>query len=282
MARRDLSFSSSFSNNVLIIMDGLADGEYQTAAHLRDHVLDMSTDRPGYCRYHRVGSADEILGLLDELPSQCANGLRPIIHIEAHGDKEKGLYLRQSGEFIPWGELLKRFLAINKASDNNLGVVMASCYGLLAIMTMKINQPVPFYFLIGTQTEIAAGDLEESMKGFYLEINRTGSLDEATKKLDSQFRQLHCEKFFYETFAKYMKRNCVGAGKRKRIEDVITAALNTGAVQNNRATLRALRKNAKVYFKSEESSFNKIADRFLHGRRSVEYTQFEQFVKGIA
>jgi hypothetical protein len=280
MARGALEFSSHFSNNALVIVDALGESDLQTAIHLRDEIYDeTSASRPGYCHYLKVESASQFLAAIEQVNEQTKDGLRPILHIEAHGDEHLGIQVAASGEMVPWSQLLPKLQEINKNSKNNLGVVMAACFGLYAIKPLQIEEPCPFYFLVGSDERVPAGYIDDAMRLFYLELNRSNSLDDAMMKVDVNFKQFHAEIFFYTTFAKYMKRACMGAGAQKRVERLLTEAVEGGAV-TNRATLRALRKRAKTFVRSQEQVFNKYSSKFLHGRKSVTYEEFLRFVRG--
>lgn len=178
MARGALSFSSSFSNNQVIIVDALGESDLQTAVHLREEILDVTTEnRPGYCQYFKVESAPQFLSVLDDINEQVKLGIRPILHIEAHGDEHEGIQIAASGEAISWPILLTKLREINKNSKNNLGVVMAACFGLYAIKPLRIEEPCPFYFLIGSDAPVPAGYIDDAMKLFYIELNRSNSLE---------------------------------------------------------------------------------------------------------
>lgn len=280
MTREPLTFTSRFKNNALVIIDALGDTDLQTAIHLRDAIDDAtSVSRPTYCNYFKVRSSAELFTILDDLTDRSKAGLLPILHIEAHGDKERGLEISTTGEMVHWDSLLPSLQAINKASRNNLGVVLAACFGLYAIKPLNIEEPCPFYFLIGPDEPVSAGDIDDMMKHFYLELGRTNSLDKAMKKVDTQFKQFHAEKFFYITFAKYMKRACIGTGAQRRVEHLVTMAAEGGAI-SNRASLRVIRKNARTFVRSQEHVFNRRAALFLHGRRSVSFVELQSFVRG--
>jgi len=238
----------------------------------------MSANRPGYCRYIKVESSSEFFEVLEQINEQTKEGLRPILHFEAHGDKDLGLQIAVTGENISWSSLLIMPQKINKNTKNNLGVVMAACFGLNAIKPLQILQPCPFYFLIGADEPVEAGYIDEVMKLFYLELNQKKSLDCAMNKIDPQFEQFHVEKFFLVTFAKYMKNYCMGAGAKQRVENLLTGVVEKGIV-HNRVTLRIMRKNAKIFLRSPKRAFNEYSSRFLHGRKSITFEDFQQFVR---
>jgi len=283
MTSGPLTFQSRFANNALVIIDALAETDLQSARRLADDVMAMaaSTNRPGYCHYFRVSSAAEFNQLLRDLLEQCNQGLRPILHIESHGDKDDGIQIGATGEMVSWPTIEAILREINKAAKNNLGVVLAACFGLHAITPIKIDRPCPFYFLIGPDKPVEAGFIDAAMPEFYREMLGTGSLDKAMAKVNIEFKQFHSEKFFHVSFAKYFKNACMGAGGARRVERLVTDAVNGGVVAN-RAHMRAVRKTAKSFVRSQEHVFNRRASIFLHGRRSVTFEEFQRFVRGQA
>ena len=278
MSQNHLSFRSHFSNNTLIIVDTLGVSDLQTATHLRDSLLDSGIPKD-YCRYFKINEPEELLTLLEEIREQCTHGLRPIIHVEAHGNKTEGIQVSTEGKYVPWEQLLPKFREINKESKNNLGVVMAACYGLYAIKPLSIKDgPCPFYFLIGPDELVNDNYIHTTMKLFYLELNRSNSLDAAMELVSDKFKQFHAEKFFYVSFAKYVKNACLGSGGKKRVERLLSKLTEDGKIAN-RENLRAARKRLKAAVKSPENAFNRHSEQFLHGRNSVTYEDFREFVK---
>ena len=142
MTRGPLAFQSKFTNNALVVIDALSDSDLQSARRLADDVGAMAAaeGRAGYCRYFKVRSAAELEGLLQEVHAQCHQGLRPILHVESHGDKLAGIEIGATGEMVPWSAIEVHFRAINKTTKNNLGVVIAACFGLHAITPLKIGE----------------------------------------------------------------------------------------------------------------------------------------------
>ena len=280
MARDTLSFISHFSNNALFIIDALGESDSQTAIHLNNTVRDATSEsRPGYCHYVKVECASQFVDVLQRVNDKTKEGLRPILHIEAHGDMNLGMKIAASEEMISWAQLMPQLQEINKNSKNNLGVVMATCFGFYAIKPLRIEEPCPFYFLIGADEPVPVGYIDTEVSRFYLELIRSNSLDVAMEKIEDKFRQFHAEKFFYTTFGRYMSSACMGRGAQRRVERLLTMVVEGGAI-TNRASLRTLRKLAKALVRSSERAFDKYSSRFLHGRKSVTYEEFRQFVRG--
>ncbi len=276
------SFNSRFANNAVFVIDLLSPADLQTARRLSEDLdpLKMSDGSP-YCHYRKVGSVADLRALLTWIESQCHLGLRPIIHFEAHGSQNDGLHVGASSEWISWAEVSEHLLSINTITRNNLGVVMASCFGFYAISSITIKRPTPFYFLIGSTTEVSAGYIQDNMVKFYRELFDERALDDAMTKVESQFQQFHSEKFFCISFGKYLKQKCAGSGASRRVENMISTVFASG-VPRSREKLRALRRSAKTFVKSSErqkDAFYKVARYFLHGKVPMDFDAFERFVK---
>jgi len=278
-------FTSQFSNNAVIILDALSDTDLQTARRLSDDLLCLTlSDGTPYCRYVRIESADELLDALETIRHECERNLKPIIHFEAHGSKEEGLQIGASGEYVSWQEISDQLVKINSITKNNLGIVMAACFGLYAISPIKLTSKAPFYFLIGASNDVSAGYIDEAMCRFYRKLFDLRSLDDAMTEVDNEFKQFHSERFFCVSFGKYIRRACMGRGAANRVERLVSKVFDSGTPRN-RENLRKIRRSAKTFVKSSQrqhDAFARLARNFLHGRVSMSFEDFENFVKGSA
>lgn len=277
-----LAVETRFENNSIFVLDFLSSTDLQTARRLAEDLSDlaMGVGAP-YCRYVKVSGAEHLFGVLDAIRADCENGLRPIIHFEAHGDRDGGLEIADAGEFVIWADLVGWLLRINTASKNNLGVVMAACFGLYAISPISLRNPTPFFFLVGSDHTVSAGYIDERMRLFYQALFRDQSLDRAMQEVQSRFKQFHAEKFFCSAFAGYIRRKCMGRGASQRIEAMVSQAIVDG-IPRSRHNLRMLRVSARKFVKSESwqrSAFNRLSRHFLHGKVSLRYEDVERFVR---
>jgi len=186
-----------------------------------------------------------------------------------------------SGEVISWIEVSEHLLRVNTITENNLGIVMAACFGFYAISSITIRKPAPFYFLIGSTDEVSAGYIQDNMVKFYRSLFDQRSLDDAMTQVEQQFQQFHSERFFCIGFGKYLKQKCAGAGALRRVEGMISSVFASG-VPRSRENLRALRRSAKNFVKSSDrqrDAFYKVARFFLHGKVPMDFDAFERFVK---
>lgn len=274
----DLVFVSSFSNNVLVIIDGLGDDDQQNGRWLEETVNDFSNrlHRPGYCTRFRVYDTKELYAVLKKIETDCKTGVtKPVLHFECHGDPEKGLLLARSGEYVGWQTLLRLISGINAASRNNTGLVLASCHGFEIAKLVRINQPCPFHFVLGPDIAVTAGELKGEMTAFYKMIMATNDLNAAIGELEPQYKRFLCTEWFYREFAIFVIKNFSGKAKSAMAEDILD---NLVAMGGNRR-LKDLRKRVKEHIKTPATAFRDASKMFLHNKQPVSYDQFEAFVK---
>lgn len=275
----DFVFESRFSNNAVVVLDALRSSDMQTARRLEEELSQLKNeDGTAYCRIIKTTNKQSFISALHSIGVECQRGLKPILHIEAHGDKVTGLEIGDGQEIITWQELEDELAKINKYTGNNLGVVLATCWGLYALSPLKIANPSPYYFLVGPDRIVSAGYINDQMQEFYKVLFVSSSLDAAMGKVAQEFKQYHSEQFFHRVFATYLRKACMGKGAARRVERLLSGAIKGGA-PNNRETRRRIRKSAKDFVKPSKESFARRAHHFLHGKVSVTYESLFQFVK---
>ncbi len=274
----DLTFISSFTNNALVILDGLGDDDQQNGRWLEETVNDLSArlQRPGYCIRHRVYDTKELYAVLKMVETACKTGVtKPVLHFECHGDAEKGLFLTRSGEYVGWQTLLHLVSGVNAASRNNTGLVLASCHGFEISKLVRINQPCPFHFVLGPDTAVTAGELKVEMTAFYRMIMATNDLNAAMGELDEQYKRFLCTEWFYREFAIFVIKNFSGKAKSAMTETILNDLI---AIRGN-GRLKDLRKKVKDHIRTPAIAFRDTSKMFLHNKQPVSYAQFEAFVK---
>lgn len=278
---RALIFDSKFLNNAVFILDGLKSSDYQTATHLHDELLDLALkNQAPYCQKRVTRSRIDLFAALDEIRDLCREGVKPIIHIEAHGipdAPDSGIVFGDDEEFVTWDELARRLGEINRITKNNTGVVMAACFGLYAITPITIYKPAPFYFLIGNDQLIEARAIDECMKKFYRVLFETDSLAAAMNQIEKRFKQFHVEKFLCIALGRYIKKFSMGRGADERIERYVSKRVEQGVV-TNRESLRNARKEAKAMVRDRKGLFVRYARIFMHNRYAITFEQLMAFV----
>ncbi len=192
----------TFSNNATIILDCLASGDLQTARRLYEDVMHLD----GGINYRKIDSVDTLRKSLARIKLDCGNGMLPIIHIEAHGDSTKGIQVGDKKDIFSWKELVDSLREINIVTKNNTVVILAACEGFYAILQVKIFQPTPFAFLIGSQDKVSAGDLDKHMIKFYSTLVKTGSAADAMNEIPDWMQLFHSEQFFLLAIGRHFKQ----------------------------------------------------------------------------
>jgi len=266
-----LEVDYSFQNNATIILDCLASTDLQTARRLHEDLIHLD----GGINYRKIDSVETLFKVFERLKQDCKSGMLPIIHIEAHGDSNQGIQVGDNKEMFAWNALVGELRIINILTKNNTGVILAACKGLHAILQVSIFQPTPFAFLIGSQDNVRAGDFDKYTRVFYETLVKSGSVATAINILPENMQLFHSEKFFLIAIGKHFKQYM---GKRFLIntEKMVTKVRKI----HNKHDLRVIRSTLKADLKPSKARFIEHTNRFLHGRVTVTYEDFMDFLRG--
>jgi hypothetical protein len=219
---------------------------------------------------------------IDTLEAHASRGLRPILHLDMHGNLEHGLQLGKSEEFIAWNAFVEMMRRINIASGGNLLVVLTACHGIRAIMPVSLKDATPFFALIAPKEEIRIWQIEEGVYPFYKSLIEEESLDGSLAHLGNQFQYFHSEKMLVVSLARYIRQHCVGRGGRERRERLLTDLFLNSTIQNNRYNRRKYRKEIKAFLTPSQELLDKYAEQFLLGRKcSVTMADIERELRDL-
>jgi hypothetical protein len=266
----DFRFTSSFKNNAVIIIDGLRKDDMQTGLNIYNELRDFKNLERAVAviERHAIDDVAELTKLLEQIRERAKEGLRPILHFECHGNARTGLEIGEARENLAWSALEPFLRAINVVAECNLGVMMAVCSGLHAIMPIKINRMTPFYLLVGSEDELLQEQIRSEMRAFYRELWTSGNLDRALGQVPS-CKTYHAEKMLAVALGKFFRQACMGAGAEERIEMLVTTVKWQLGGFRNREQMRLVRRGARKTVKSDmsEETFNSFARTFLGVRR---------------
>lgn len=191
------------------------------------------------------------------------NGMRPMIVIDMHGNKDKGVRIAKTSEFVPWRVLSNCLRGLNIATKNNLVVISHACFGLHAISPISINEAAPFYVLLAPEKEVKVGFLEDNCVNFFKELVNTGIIDVAYNKwLKEKFEYFHCEEMLFISMAKYIDDGCKGKTAKERRERLLSEAVDQGLVKN----LADARRTIKKGLNPTQKLLDKYSNAFLLDR----------------
>jgi hypothetical protein len=276
LTKNGLSFISKFDNNSILILDGTHPDEMQTGRAVFDLLRDLQSDESKFdCRRFEVKDKEALFSQLAQLQAEAAFGLRPIIHLEMHGNHQ-GMIVGQNRDQVLWEELIPKLREINIASKYNLGIVMSGCCGLYAIRPITIHLASPFQFLLGTQRTVNAGPLNDALKVFYAGLVETSDIIAAMNGVPEEFKPFLAEKMAAISYAKYLKNDLAGPGRVARV------ARHTSIVSHlahNRAQRRGLRKKALEFARPRKAHFDKFIKTFLPRGCGFSFQDLLLFVK---
>lgn len=273
-----MNVSVEFFNSSIYIIDGLKDEDLNTAKRLFEDIEGYKNySSTPIVSYHEVTSREEFFELLRKITDDCRAGALPILHFEFHGHDKNGIYIGNSEENISWALLVKELREINIITRNNTGVVMAGCFGFYAILEAGALKPTPFYFLIGSQDRLSAGEIDDNMGRFYKKLFEGDSLSEAMKMVSPKFQQFLAEQEFVKAIIQYFRNQCMGKGKAERVERVVTEWVRRNP-SHNRNEFKRFRSEIKRFLKPSATEFHRLAKVFLHDRYSVKAQDVLSFI----
>jgi hypothetical protein len=143
------------------------DPQYQkTGRLLHDWLQDR---RPGWSAYVPCKSKADVLAAIERATVRAQQSrIRPLLHLEAHGDKF-GLSPNELGptEVLTWEELADPLQQLNLVAACNLVVLVAACTGFAGIKAFFRGPRAPAVVLVGPTDRIVEGDLLRGTKEFY-------------------------------------------------------------------------------------------------------------------
>ena len=150
-------------------------------------------------------------------------------------------------------------------------------------MEISIRNPAPFFALIAPENIVTFGFVERRTVPFYEKIFKGLDVVSAHKQyLAPSFSLFLCEKMFLVSFTKYVRNYCMGKGREKRIEDLVTQAV-AGGLPNTPQNRRMARRMAKQSIKPDQALLDRYAQTFLIGKKlDVSIEQIINLAQGRA
>lgn len=263
---QDFQITSHFYNNAIFIIDALSPDDSPTGEVIY-HALQLMVQ---VSQHHRptvkricVTTPDQMLDALESIRWQCKfSGIKPLVHIESHGDDIQGI--KVGTHMMSWKTLERALGKINKACRGDLAVIMGACFGLYAISGISIKKASPFYFLAGPDKPIGSAAVRQETLQFYQALLASGDLQQAVAKLTSM-QAFYAEKLLARALAQFYRQACLGSKGRDRVERYISEFSQARGGFANRAQLRAVRQKAKAHVRrgSHQETFNRFTTRFL-------------------
>lgn len=261
-----MEWTSTFANNSIFVLSASRTGEVGVARRLVEDLEQIRIATHAVrIEHHNIATQRELVSCLQYIARAAKKGVRPILHLDMHGDDRRGLEIPASREFATWRDVNSWLQKINISSKNNLCVVVAACFGLNLVAPISVIQPAPFYCLIASRYSFDLGYFEQNMIPFYRVLLQQGSLQNAIQEIDEHFELFHCEKILAITLARYIKTACKGSALKGRTEGLISEALAAG-IPRSKQSLKLLRQFFRANLQPSDALVRRYAERFLIGK----------------
>ncbi|WP_116811623.1 hypothetical protein [Steroidobacter cummioxidans] len=253
----------------ICVIESQHDGELRIGRKLVDGALFVATlKRPELkVEYRNPRSKEELFRVLDLIENEAREqGIYPMLHFECHGCPD-GLELG-NGDLVGWDSLRDILISINRACRSNLVIAVAACDGAHLIKAATRLERAPFWALIGTEGAIAAGALMDDFDAFYTTLFESLDGDAALAALNRgirgdsrRYKFLTAAGLFVRAYRRYHERYCIGKGRRARIEDLVSQAMERQTIR--RMGIGAVRKLVKQQLSQEEMYFEAKKRKFF-------------------
>lgn len=266
-----LTISETLQTNAIVWIHSLPEGEMGPTRRILEDLDGLAGPRGLPVVQYKVGNSTEFIKIFDELTVNAEQGLRPILHVDAHGTENDGLLLSPSGERIEWSDIIEYLRILNVATNNNLTCVFALCFGLHLYKQVSLKEPVPAYFFVAPPSEINVGFLEDNTLAFYREVNHTSNVTDAfNKTLAMEMESIHCQGLFLQSLLRYIRKYCTRKQRQERQELIVTTVLEReGIVNPTSPQLRRIRQYVRQCLKPGQHLIDQFEPSFLLGRSAA-------------
>jgi hypothetical protein len=138
--------------------------------------------------------------------------MKPVLHLEAHGDADGDGLAGPDGnggrELLRWDELTDPLQRLNLATNCNLVVVVAACTGFAAIQAFYRGPRAPAVALVGPDAPVTSSNLLWATKEFYRRwTDGSANLDHIAKSASHEVAPVVfvCEPFAILAYEAMMK-----------------------------------------------------------------------------
>jgi hypothetical protein len=221
--------------NTVAILDAIPAGEANTARRLREQLRDIAEYHVDglHVRHYRVETPDDLKAALSILQADAVNrDVKPWIHLEGHGLQDESGFLTANGNIFSWQALKTDIAPVNTATNLNVVLVLATCYGGSFVRVIDTTDRAPILGLVGPMFELTAHDMEVDFGAFYQELFLGESLATAVEKLTARggqnlYYRETAESFFFAAWANYKKNYCSKQALHKRARKLYRRAKGT-------------------------------------------------------
>ena len=219
-----------FEFNKIYVIESLQD-ERQTGKELYDDII----NRRSYyhsaldTEYVQVPSLEDwsftIKRIIQEVKD---NRVIPILHLELHGSSNHDGLVLAKGDLIPWSDFVLDMRRINIETQNNLFITMGVCFGMEILYHTSLEEPSPFWGIIGSLYALQNDDIYIRYYEFYDEFLQsfdiTRSLQclfKANPNRPQEYSFVNSPELFRMIYRDYLSTKFTSDAIKKRIGDTI-------------------------------------------------------------
>ena len=263
-----LSIAEPIQINAVVWIGSLAENERGPSRRMVDDLQDLAQAGGHPVFEHAVENREDLFKVLDQLAEDAKQGLRPILHFDTHGNSDAGIYLKPSGEWASWPELMDRLRAVNIATGNNLVVVFALCHGLHLYKYAELKKAAPAYLFAAAQKAVTVGFLLDEVPEFYRQVHAAGAfLEPFDATLGKEMTLINCQGLFLKALAHYVKTYARGDVLKDRIARIVQDKLrHQGIAAPTAEQLAEATAQVRAGLEPSEKLIGVFAPLFLIGR----------------
>lgn len=200
--------------------------------------------------------------------------VKPILHLEMHGDSGNCGYVLKNNDILYWKKLFLDFQDINMASGNYLMITLGICRGLNIVQLLKIYDRSPFLIAVGSFFDLLNTDIVYRYSAFYERFLEDYDINESMKALynanrineayKDRYYCLNTVELFKRVYKSYLLVKCSPEGIKKRMEESYPIFLKDKNLLDNRKSKRYFSNHFKSSLKkTKEAEYHKAANKFL-------------------
>jgi hypothetical protein len=267
--------------------------EFQSGVHLFNELKGMDTrhvsDVP--VELSLCGYAKEFVEVVEKLIKEDSLGSIPLLHIECHGIKEKGLEFSNGSE-LPWADVAELLTRLNRACNFNLFALFSACFGAYFLGEMHATRVMPCYAIVAPTEEADPSELLRGFRKFYsvllseLDAGKATSAIERENLQNGRWFGQTAELWFERVLLGYVETHCTCREMKRRPMEMYHLSKDNGygkTVGQIRRQLTSYNKDnlLRIYFEKhfDTIKFPKNINRFSAARDRLDVALQELWAK---
>ena len=257
---------TGFVAHGFVIIDAVPKNELQTGSRIYENIQDYINQSGTvlFSKRIRCNTSSDLIKALDEVLDSLENGGQiPFIHLDSHGDRDN--IRLPNGSYWGWDVIFDQFRKINIASRNNLFVASSACESAYAYNAADhITKECPVLGLFAPAKTVSAGEVQDGFAAFYKKLILERNFKKAYNAFEGatnseSFVKIFSECLFVKAAFNYLTKHCMGAGRRRGQEELLTIVKQKTNIPLNKAT----RKKVKEFKKSQAVNLCRFHKKFM-------------------